>query len=115
MTVDRFGNRHAPNLPYGAEDKIRAEGPIHQGNLGRPIREGLAKADPGNADWQRDLALSYGRVAFIEMRQGVRDDALKAFRQGRDIITQLMWRSPDNATLSKDLAWFDTQMDIHDK
>ena len=26
MTVDRFGNPHAPNLPYGAEDKIRAEG-----------------------------------------------------------------------------------------
>jgi len=34
MTVDRFGNPHAPNLPYGAEDKIRAEGRIHQGNLG---------------------------------------------------------------------------------
>ncbi len=34
MTVDRFGNPRAPNLPYGAEDKIRAEGRIHQGNLG---------------------------------------------------------------------------------
>jgi len=34
MTVDRFGNPHAPNLPYGAEDKTRPEGRIHQGNLG---------------------------------------------------------------------------------
>ena len=31
MTVDRFGNPHAPNLPCGAEDRIRAEGRIHQG------------------------------------------------------------------------------------
>jgi hypothetical protein len=79
------------------------------------IAERLATADPSNAVWQRDLALSYGRVGFIEMRQGVRDDALKAFRQGRDIIAQLMRRSPDNATLPKVLAWFDSQMGSHDK
>ncbi|HJY51667.1 MAG TPA: hypothetical protein VJ349_23950, partial [Stellaceae bacterium] len=59
----------------------------------------------------RDLALSYGRVASIKMRQGIRDDALKAFRQGRDIVAQLIRRSPDNATLPKDLAWFDSQLD----
>jgi len=63
------------------------------------IRERLAKADPGNAGWQRDVALSCGRVGVIELQQGVREDALKAFRQGRDIIAQLMKRSPDNATL----------------
>ncbi len=26
------------------------------------IRERLAQADPGNAGWQRDLAVSFGRV-----------------------------------------------------
>jgi hypothetical protein len=58
------------------------------------IRERLARADPGNAGWKRDLAISYGRVAVIQIQQGDRDDALKAFRQGRDIIAQLMPRSP---------------------
>ena len=29
------------------------------------IRERLAKADPGNAGWQRDVAAGYGRVALI--------------------------------------------------
>ncbi len=79
------------------------------------IFERLAKADPGNVGWQRDLAVSYGHVALIEMRQGVRDDALRAFRQGRDIIARLMRRSPDNVTLPKDLAWFDRQMGIREK
>ena len=79
------------------------------------IFERLAKADPGNAGWQRDLALSCGRVALIEMRQGFRDDALTAFRQGRDIIVQLTRRLPDNVTLLKDLVWFDNQMRSHDR
>ena len=78
------------------------------------IAERLAKADPGNAGWQRDLGLSYGYVALIEMRQGVRNDALRAFQQGRDIIAQLMRQSPDNVTLHKDLAWFDRQMGTHE-
>ena len=79
------------------------------------IRDRLAQSNPGNAGWQRDLALSCGRVALIEMRQGFRDDALTAFRQGRDIIVQLTRRLPDNVTLLKDLVWFDNQMRSHDR
>jgi hypothetical protein len=79
------------------------------------IAERLAKADPGNAGWQRDLALSCGRVAVIKLQQGIRDDALKLFRQGREIIAQLTRRSPDNATLQRDVVWFDRQMGTHDK
>jgi hypothetical protein len=69
----------------------------------------------GNAGWQRNLALGYGRVALIAMRRGVSNDALKGFRQGRDIIVRLMRRSPDNATLLKDLAWLDSELSTHDK
>jgi hypothetical protein len=50
------------------------------------IIERLVKLDPGNADWQRDLALSHGRVARVEA---------------------LLQQSPDNPTLQKDLTWFD--------
>ena len=72
------------------------------------IFERLAAADPGNAGWQRDLALSYGRVGMVKGQQDARDDARGAFRQGRDIVALLSRESPDNATLPNDLAWFDT-------
>jgi len=50
---------------------------------------------PGNAEWQRDVALSYGRVAVIEALQGARDGALRTFRQGRNIIARLIWYFAD--------------------
>jgi hypothetical protein len=56
--------------------------------------------------WQRDLALSHGRVAMILSRQGERERALAAFREGREIIVKLKAASPSNATLPKDLSWF---------
>jgi len=74
------------------------------------IFDRLAKADPGNADWQRELALSLGGVGMVEARQGLRDSALKTLRQGRDIIAQLESQAPYSATLPKILAWFDGQI-----
>jgi tetratricopeptide (TPR) repeat protein len=74
------------------------------------ITERLAKADPGNAGWQRDLALSHGRVAIVLARQGERERALSAFRQGREIIIKLKAADPSNVTLPKDLAWFQGQI-----
>jgi hypothetical protein len=70
----------------------------------------LAEADPGNAGWQRDLALSYGRVAIVEAQQGAREHALDALRQGRNIISRLARQSPSNGTLPNDLTWFDSQI-----
>jgi hypothetical protein len=43
-------------------------------------------------------------------RQGKRAPALGAFRQGRDIIIMLKAAAPSNATLPKDLDWFDRQI-----
>jgi hypothetical protein len=76
---------------------------VAQGNLGAAldsyrasfaIRERLAKADPGNADWQRDRALSLGRIATVEGRLGERRRALGAFEEGREIINRLRASSP---------------------
>ena len=49
-------------------------------------------------------------MAMVKAQQGARDEALGALRQGRDIIARLMRQSPDNATLPKDLAWFDAEI-----
>jgi hypothetical protein len=76
------------------------------------IAERLAKADPGNAPWQRDLALSHGRIGRVFAGQGKRQLALDALGKGREIIAQLRSRSPDNAALPNDLAWFDGKIAI---
>jgi len=74
------------------------------------IAERLAAADPGNAQWQRDLALSHGRVAMALARQGKGEEARAGLEAGRAIIVRLRQVSPDNATLPKDLAWFDAEL-----
>ena len=59
---------------------------VAQGNLpealksyrdGLAIRDRLAKADPGNAGWQRDLSVSYDRVGDVLVAQGNLPEALK--------------------------------------
>jgi|SRR5580704_1847475 hypothetical protein len=107
LTAPRRRLRPAGRPRYPAP-RFRARAPAE-----RHLAPGNVTCPNGGSASQlaRDLALSYGRVASIKMRQGIRDDALKAFRQGRDIVAQLIRRSPDNATLPKDLAWFDSQLD----
>ena len=60
-----------------------------QGNLAEALKayrdslaiaERLAKADPGNAGWQRDLSVSYEKVGDVLMDQGNLPEALKAYR-----------------------------------
>ena len=71
---------------HSAQGNLAAALTSYQASLA--IRERLAQADPNNARWQRDLAVNYGQVALVEMRLGVRKNAVKAFQQGRDIIAQ---------------------------
>jgi len=39
------------------------------------IRERLAKADPGNASWQRDLSVSYAKLADVNLKPNQPADA----------------------------------------
>jgi tetratricopeptide (TPR) repeat protein len=90
-----------------------------QGNLAEALKsyraalaisEGLAKTDPSNAEWQRDLSLTYGRVASILAGQGETEQALVEYQKARSIVAWLKEQSPDDATLPKDLAWYDTEI-----
>ena len=47
---------------------------------------------------------------MVEAQRDMRDDALRQFQKGRKIIGLLMQHSPENATLPKDIIWFDDQI-----
>jgi tetratricopeptide (TPR) repeat protein len=68
------------------------------------IRDKLAKADPGNAQWQYDLGISNERIGDIQMAQGDLASALKSYEARRDIISRLAKSDPGNAGWQRDLS-----------
>ncbi len=44
------------------------------------IADRLAKSDPGNAGWQRDLSVSYDKIGDVKTAQGDLAGALKAYQ-----------------------------------
>jgi tetratricopeptide (TPR) repeat protein len=77
---------------------------------GLAIIDRLAKADPGNAEWQRDLSVSFAKLAVVFRKAGNNTDALNALKEGRAIAERIARLSPDNAQWKKDLDWFDQQL-----
>ena len=70
----------------------------------------LAKADPGNAGWQRDLSVSYAKLANAYRTAGQLPQAREQLTAGRTIIARLTETYPDWSQWKKDLAWFDGQI-----
>jgi hypothetical protein len=92
---------------------------VAQGNLGAAltsyqasltIAERLAKSDPGNAGWQRDLSVSYAKLANIYLKTEQSIKAREALSTGRDIIAPLVTQFPDQAQWKHLLAWFDQKI-----
>jgi tetratricopeptide (TPR) repeat protein len=92
---------------------------VAQGNLpealksfrdGLAIRDRLAQADPGNAGWQRDLSVSYAKLANAYRTAGQLPQAREQLTAGRTIIARLTETYPDWSQWKKDLAWFDGQI-----
>jgi hypothetical protein len=67
--------------------------------------ERLAQADPGNAEWQRDLSVSYDRIGDVLVAQGDRAGALKSYRDGLAIRERLAQADPGNAEWQVDVLW----------
>jgi hypothetical protein len=40
---------------------------------GLAIADRLAKSNPGNASWQRDLSVSYYKIGDVQVAQGLRN------------------------------------------
>ena len=81
---------------------------VYQDSLA--ITDRLAKSDPRNAGWQRDLSLSYAHLASVYVAQKDLANARDALNAGRAIMTKLVAFSPDNADWKNNLAWFDEQL-----
>ena len=64
----------------------------------------LAKADPGNAGWQRDLSVSYNKIGEVLVAQGNLPEALKSFRDSLAIRDRLAKADPGNAGWQRDLS-----------
>ncbi|MGJ0395076.1 MAG: tetratricopeptide repeat protein [Methylocystis sp.] len=70
----------------------------------RTIVERLAKADPGNAEWQRDLSVSYNRIGDVQKAQGDLKAALQSYADSRAIRERLAKADPGNAEWQYDLG-----------
>jgi tetratricopeptide (TPR) repeat protein len=69
------------------------------------IRERLAKADPGNAVWQRALLVSHVKVGDVQVAQGDLAAALASYQASLAIRERLAKADPGNAVWQRDLSW----------
>jgi tetratricopeptide (TPR) repeat protein len=68
------------------------------------IFERLAKTDPGNAGWQRDLSVSQDNVGDVQQAQGDLAAALTSYQASLAIAERLAKADPGNAGWQRDLA-----------
>ena len=98
----------------GAGDVLVAQGNLPEAlkayRDGLAIRDRLAQSDPGNAGWQRDLAVSYAKLATIYRKYQDNAKALDMLRQGQAIMLRMTQLSPDNAQWKNDVVWFERQI-----
>ena len=72
------------------------------------LSEKLAASDPKNSDWQRDLSVSFNKVAGILEAQGEREKALTEYQKSLAISEKLAASDPKNSDWQTDLvvsAW----------
>jgi hypothetical protein len=71
---------------------------------------GLAKSDPENNEWQRDVAIAHAKLALGYEQGGERSRAIAAFRDGRTIMQRIVARSRDDERWEQDLRWFNERI-----
>ena len=68
------------------------------------ITERLARQDPSNAQWQRDLGVSHSRLGDVQQAQGDLVGALASFLTNLEIRERLARQDPSNAQWQRDLG-----------
>ena len=72
--------------------------------LGFKVREALARDEPTNTTYQRDLAISYERLGDLALQSGQASEAERLYRQSLDVREALARDEPTNTTYQRDLA-----------
>jgi tetratricopeptide (TPR) repeat protein len=96
--------KRAPSASIDAlvEQNLPAAMTNYQNSL--TIRDRLAKADPSNAGWQRDLSVIYDNVGDVQMKEGKLAEALTSFENSLAIRDRLTKSDPANAGWQHDLV-----------
>ena len=98
----------AERLIFGLDQKINTRASLQvSSGLHRRIKstfESLARADPGNSDWQRDLSVSHNKVGNVLRSQGNLPAALESYRASLAIADRLARVDPGNAVWQHDVS-----------
>jgi tetratricopeptide (TPR) repeat protein len=73
-------------------------------HYGLSTAERRAAADPGNADWQRDVSVSHNRIGDVQRAQGDVMAALTSYQASLAIRERLAAADPGNAGWPRDLS-----------
>ena len=68
------------------------------------IADRLARADPGNAGWQRDLSVSHNKIGDVQVAQGELAAGLRSYQVALGIRDRLARADPGNAGWQRDLS-----------
>ena len=79
------------------------------------IAREIAKQDPDNAGWARDVSVSLSRIGDARMAQGQLAAALAAYEESLDIRRRLTRQDPDNAGWARDVSVSLSKMAVADK
>jgi tetratricopeptide (TPR) repeat protein len=120
-TDDRAFYRYWALLGLGDIRMRRGDraGALKSYNDGGAIADRLAKSDPGNAGWQRDLSVRYQKIGDVQKAQGDLAAARKSYSEGLAIAYRPSMSDRDNTHWQSDLSvWYekvgDVQMDQGD-
>ncbi|HLW79927.1 MAG TPA: tetratricopeptide repeat protein, partial [Terriglobia bacterium] len=68
------------------------------------VRQELADAEPGNTTYQRDLSISFNKLADLARNAGRSADAEALYRQSLQVTQELADAEPGNTTYQRDLS-----------
>jgi tetratricopeptide (TPR) repeat protein len=86
---------------FATEDRAQARD-LYQKAIA--LRERLVASDKTNVQFQRDLALSYERLASLALVDGPKADAIASIRKAVALREQIALADPDSAPWQFDLA-----------
>ena len=81
-----------------------ARGPSRPSEKALVIAERLAAKEPGNAEWQRDVSVSYNKIGDVRLEGGDRKGALEAYEKALVITERLTVKDPGNAEWQFDVS-----------